>query len=425
MERNGKNSGDVLPNLLPAASTPPQEEAEASTSHTATTNPESTSTHVPAASLLNVINSILEANKQAAQANEQAAETHQKVTDIQRHLDLFYKTLHNVHARDTDPDANSGDEDWQWEEEPIETADVEGSEPLTDSPATVVAEEQPTNAQPSQWDCGEHPGDGWVLNDPLTNKYFPITIPDPRTANQTLVAPYIHCSILEASAQIWGTFGKGYPRMGRTMNVVPVDYPCPTLTPEQLTLLSPELEWFVALRKTLDTDFPIHISAGVRRYFFYKRLQYGTQQKIKALQRHKMAYMEKAMGELSELENTNIMGRLVAAQPNFLHHLTHNQAACRRVARILDSYSGPIPNSPLDGCRNPYRNKPKPASDDISSDDELDDDEPCIRQRLHALPACRHTTHLDLPRRCYHYGHIGHIAAQCYTLRRPWRSHQV
>ena len=415
----------MLPNLLPAASTPPQEEAEASTSHTATTNPESTLTRVPAASLLNVIKSILEANKRAAQANEQAAETHQKVSDIRRHLDLFYKTLHNAHARDTDPDANSGDEDWQWEEEPAEATTAEGSEPLTDSPATIVAEDQPTNAQPSQWDCGEHPGDGWVLNDPLTNKYFPIIIPDPCTTNQTLVAPYIHCSILEASAQVWGTFGKGYPKMGRTMNPVPVDYPCPPLTPEQLTLLSPESEWFVALQKTLDTDFPIYISAGVRRYFFYRKLQYGTQQKIKALQRHEMAYMEKAIGELSELENTNIMGRLVAAQPNFLHHLTHDQAACHRVARILNSYDGPIPNSPLDGRRNPYRNKPKPASDDISSDDELDDDEHRIRLRFHACPARRHTTHLGLPRRCHACSQIGHIAAQCHHTKCPWRSHQL
>ena len=58
-------------------------------------------------------------------------------------------------------------------------------------------------------------------------------------------------------------FGKGYPTLGQTMNVVPVDYPCPTLLPKQLTLLNPESEWVTALQKTLDTDFPIYISAGV------------------------------------------------------------------------------------------------------------------------------------------------------------------
>ena len=358
------------------------------------------------------------------ETTQQAIETGEKMSHAQRTRILAYKTLHNIHARYTDLDANSGDEDWQWEQEGDKEAEAEGSQPLADSSTTAIDNDRPTLTQPSQWDCGEHPGNGWVLNDPLTNMYFPIVIPDPRSTKQTLVAPYIRCSILEASAQVWGTFGKGYPTMGRTMNVVPVNYPCPTLTPEQLTLLSPDSEWFGALQKTLDTDFPIHISAGVRRYFFYKKLQHNAQQKVKALQRHEMAFLEKAMGELSELENTNIVGHLVAAQPNFLHHLTSDQATCRRVARILDSYTGPITNTPLDGRRNPYHAKPKPASDDIHSDDELDDDEPYIRLRLHSHPARRHTTHYTLPRRCYLCGKIGHVSTQCPSSKRPWRSHQ-
>ena len=423
-DRDGENSVDVCPDLLLAASTPPQEEVEAVTTYTATANPESTSTSIPATTLLNVINSILEVNKRAVEASQQAVESEQKISHARHTCDLMYKTLHNFHTHYTDKDANSSDEDWQWEQESNKEAEAEGSQPLADPSTTVIDDNKPTITQLSQWDCGKHPGEGWVLNDPLTNKYFPIVIPDPHSIKQTLIAPYIHCSILEASAQVWGTFGKGYPTMGCTMNVVLVDYPCPTLTPEQLMLLSPELEWFVALQKTLDTDFPIHISAGARRYFFYKRLQYSMQQKIKTLQHHEMAYMEKVMGELSELENTNIMGHLVAAQPNFLHHLTHNQAACQRVARILDSYTGPIPNSPLDGQHNPYRNKPKPASNNISSDNELDDEEHCIRLHLHTCPAHRHATHVNLPCRCYLYGHIGHVSTQCHSLRHPWRSHK-
>jgi len=67
------------------------------------------------------------------------------------------------------------------------------------------------------------------------------------------------------------------------MNIVPIEYTCPPLTLEQLTLLDPQAPFATAVQKVLDMDFPLYVTASIRRYFFYKRQQYATQKKIWAL----------------------------------------------------------------------------------------------------------------------------------------------
>ena len=79
---------------------------------------------------------------------------------------------------------------------------------------------------PSQWMCGDHPGKGWVLNDPFTISYYRLPIPDPSTGN-LIITPFIYYNIHPDYSEVYATFGKGYPIHHHILQVIPVDYTCP------------------------------------------------------------------------------------------------------------------------------------------------------------------------------------------------------
>ena len=128
---------------------------------------------------------------------------------------------------------------------------------------------------------------GWELNDMLTTNFYRIRIPDP-TTERIIVAPYVSFSIQRDSAEIQGTFGKGYPTHNRRLEPIPMAYYCPPFTPDQITLLDAKAPHAAAITKIVDDKFPIDLSAALRRYQHFKEEQYAAQAKIKQLQEREM-----------------------------------------------------------------------------------------------------------------------------------------
>jgi hypothetical protein len=357
---------------------------------------------------------------------------------------------------DSDNDADDDDEDsWSaWR-------------PSSPSPPQGDA-----NHPPSQWVCGEHPGMGWELNDVFTTSFYRIQIPDP-TTNRVIVAPYISYAIQRNRAEVQGTYGKGYPIITRLLEPIPVDYYCPPITPEQMIILDAKAPFANVVNKILNDKFPLVISAAVRRYQYYQEEKYAAQAKIRRLQERENQCLEKAMCVLSDLENTNILGRLACFEDEVYHDLTHDQIAAHEFLKVIHTYTGVITTSALDAAPNPWRKHFTSLSNadlrtsgfttpdfspglaalqrqnrqhalaftsplkgrldrrcskernhdevEASFQENADAIEERLRRRLHVrkfIPQ-RPKHPLSAHKRCFKCGHMGHIRAQCYNNRRP------
>jgi hypothetical protein len=323
-------------------------------------------------------------------------------------------------------------------------------------PASPTPPQGDSTHPPSQWACGEHPGMGWDLNDPFTTTFYRIQIPDP-TTNRVIVAPYISYSVQRNRAEVQGTYGKGYPIITRPLEPIPVDYYCPPITPEQMILLDAKAPFANVVNKILNDKFPLVISAAVRRYQYYQEEKYATQIKIRRLQEKENECLEKAMCVLSDLENTNILGRLACFEDEVYHDLTHDQIAAYEFLKVIHTYRGVITTSALDATPNPYRkhfithldspltfrprNSDSPRAVPFTiplrgcldrhcskerNHDEVEDYfqenadviEERLHQRLHKRkPLPKHP--LSAHKQCFKCGHMGHIRAMCYNNHRP------
>jgi hypothetical protein len=171
---------------------------------------------------------------------------------------------------------------------------------------------------------------------------------------------------------------------------------------------------------------------------------------------------------LSDLENTNILGRLACFEDEVYHDLTHDQVAAFQFLKAIHTYRGVITTSALDGTPNPWRKHFTSISDastttcdfsprhatvqrqnrqrvttftsplkgrldrrcskernhdevEASFQESADAIEERLRQRLHGrkdIPK-RPKHPLSAHKRCFKCGHMGHIRAQCYNNRRP------
>jgi hypothetical protein len=336
---------------------------------------------------------------------------------------------------------------------------------------------------PSQWVCGEHPGMGWELNDPLTTSYYRVLIPDP-TTNRLIVAPFISYAIQHSKAEVQAIYGKGYPIHNRILQPLPVDYLCPPLTPDQLAILDSRAPFAEAGNKVINQQFPLHISTAIKQYQHLQEEKYSAQQHIRRLQECKYKYLEKAMCVLSKLENANILGHIVAHDDDILDCLTADHHAAGQFLKIARSFEGTIPQSAIDARANPIRTAPsartptptptphiklspsrlreyiplahhrnltKEEQDFLDSKDEgardlaerhaqnaedlLHETADHIEETLHDRLVCRRDRqqnklparrlYNDVPitsrsKRCFCCGQMGHIRAACPLLRRPW-----
>jgi hypothetical protein len=303
---------------------------------------------------------------------------------------------------------------------------------------------------------------GWELNDPLTTSYYRFQIPDP-TTNRVIVAPFISYAIQRSSAEVQGTFGKGYPIFTHALEPIPVDYHCPPMTPDQMYLIDPDAPFASAVNRVLNDKFPLVLSAAVRRYQYFREEQHAAQLKIANLQEKEMDCLEKAMCELHELERSNLLGRLALYEDEILDALTYDQESAGLYLRASRSFDGVIATSALDGTPSPWRNADKypistarartftPAYDHAgnptrgrtfirkptdksavplpdrrcSKERNHDEVEAALREtaddiedRLRRQLDARRPKHpLSAHRKCFKCGRMGHIRSQCYNTR--------
>ena len=93
----------------------------------------------------------------------------------------------------------------------------------------------------------------------------------------------------------------------------------------------------------------IGISAGIYQYQYYKDTQYPLQITIWSLQNKEQHYLESAMKVLLDLENANVLGRLLAhADIISSDLLAHNAQIYMIYTRLACSFQGEIMQSALD-----------------------------------------------------------------------------
>jgi hypothetical protein len=137
-----------------------------------------------------------------------------------------------------------------------------------------------------------------------------------------------------------------------------MDYLCPPLTPDQLALFDSRAPFAEAVNKIINQNFPLHISATIKQYQHLQEEKYSAQQHIRRLQEREFKYLKKAMYVLSELENANILGRIVAHDDDILDCLAADHHTTGQFLKITRSFEGTIPQSTIDAHANPFRTDP-------------------------------------------------------------------
>jgi hypothetical protein len=128
--------------------------------------------------------------------------------------------------------------------------------------------------------------------------------------------------------------------------------------PDQLAILDSRAPFAEAVNKIINQNFPLHISAAIKQYQHLQEEKYSTQQHIRRLQEREYKYLEKAMCVLSELENANILGRIVAHDDDILDCLAADHHAAGQFLKIARLFEGTIPQSAIDARANPFRTAP-------------------------------------------------------------------
>jgi hypothetical protein len=214
-------------------------------------------------------------------------------------------------------------------------------------PSTPV---QGDNMHPPVWPSysGEHPGHSWEVNSWSTTHYYHLLIHNPITSYY-IVASYITYSINREKPEISGTYSRGHLIVTHTLRPMQVDYICLIITQPQLRLLDPDAPYADAINHVINNYFPYNLSTGVWQYQFYKEKEYQVQRHIRDLQQQEMHYLEKAMGLLLELENTNVLGRLLM-HTEIIHSTIHNTdpLAILPFKRVADTFAGDITQSATD-----------------------------------------------------------------------------
>src|SRR5882762_5511706 len=99
---------------------------------------------------------------------------------------------------------------------------------------------------------------------PLTRRYFHFLIPDPST-NCNLIAPYVSYTLKQESPQISATYGRGYPIHTCPLRPMAMDYLCPPLTEEQISIFDINALYAKAINNIINTYFPSDLSADIRQ----------------------------------------------------------------------------------------------------------------------------------------------------------------
>jgi hypothetical protein len=273
---------------------------------------------------------------------------------------LLFRALDNIYGQ---THKSYADAQAEQDEDPEHDDDDDDDESWSNNDGTTSKGPEPR--LPSWQDRGDHPGGGWMVNDPLTSDHHKIVIPDPTTTvRHLLIAPYVTYAIQPTNAEVSATYGKGYPIHMRTLSPSPVSYFCPPSTHSETSLLL-ESPYAEVISKVVDQRFPIALSASLKQYQHFKQKQYDAQAKARALreclthlQKRENDALEAAVGVLSEMENANFMGRLFCVEDEVLHQLAHHPIHADHFIRVGIAFAGTITQSPLNSLPNLWCSSP-------------------------------------------------------------------
>ena len=109
------------------------------------------------------------------------------------------------------------------------------------------------------------------------------------------------------------------------------------------------------MSKVVDEYFPYDLLAAVWQYQFYKSTQYALQCTIQTTHAKELKYSMKALEILLEMENTNILGRLLAHMDVLSMALTSKPDAHFTYIKMIRGFDEDITETALDLRVNHHR----------------------------------------------------------------------
>jgi hypothetical protein len=203
---------------------------------------------------------------------------------------------------------------------------------------------------PAETFSGARPGEDWEYNTISKPKYFCFLIPDPSIPCHQIVAPWIKYDLNPVRPSISGTFGKYHPVVTRPLCPSPVDYTCPPLTPDQTAVLRQDESFSDVVDYIIQEHLSFDVQAGVQQFRHYDNTHQAIQTTITQLQDKYMHYLEHSMEVLSDLENANVLGYILAHHEDF----DNNPKAYATFFTKVAPFKGHVTNSSCDTTVDPY-----------------------------------------------------------------------
>jgi hypothetical protein len=116
----------------------------------------------------------------------------QITSEINQDLRQLYQNLRAVFEPAPEDDSSNPISQWEYDSED----DWENRSDNATGQHNDVPPQGDSTHPPSQWVCGEHPGMGWEMNDPLTTTFYRVLIPNtPPTASLSLHSSHTLSSV--------------------------------------------------------------------------------------------------------------------------------------------------------------------------------------------------------------------------------------
>jgi hypothetical protein len=109
-----------------------------------------------------------------------------------------------------------------------------------------------------------------------------------------------------------------------------------------MTLLDSEGSCASAVNKVLKEHAPIDLITSIQQYCHYRETQYHIQSCTNHLHQKEMQYFKKAIEVLSGLENTNIVGQIMAHNNIVVEELANTPGAVPHYLEIVRKFKGDI-----------------------------------------------------------------------------------
>ena len=173
----------------------------------------------------------------------------------------------------------------------------------------------------------------------------------------------------------------------------------------------------------VDEYFPYDLLATVWQYQFYKSTQYALQPTIQTARAKELKYSKKALEVLSEMENANVLGRLLAHMDILSMALAPKPDAHFAYIKAIRGFDGDITETVLDPHVNRHRSAVKEQGEPIPDsvfDKQcakqqriIDEREDAFERRKRQRQAHAAVFPLHARKQCFRCGHFGHIRLFC------------